>query len=134
MAPAPHFHHAELQAQLIEILAPPARAAGLRLGAEFNLGTPEDYRVPDGGLLDRGPAGLYQPTARLAIEILSPGDETWAKLPFYAAHHVDELLIIDPAERKIDWLTLTSGEYRPLQRSTVVKLTTEDLAASITWP
>lgn len=134
MAPAPHFHHAELQAQLIEILGPPARAAGLRLGAEFNLGTAEDYRVPDGGLLDPGAAGLYQPTARLALEILSPGDETWAKLPFYAARHVDELLIIDPAERNIDWLELTAGEYRAMQHSTVIDLSAEDLASRITWP
>ena len=29
----------------------------------------------------------------LVIEIVSPGDDTWKKLPFYAAHDVDELLI-----------------------------------------
>jgi hypothetical protein len=28
------------------------------------------------------------------IEIVSPGDESWDKLPFYAAHEVDEALIV----------------------------------------
>jgi len=43
-------------------------------------------------------SGVWHETAALAIEILSPND-TWEKLPFFAVHEVDELLIVDPDER-----------------------------------
>ena len=67
---------------------------------EFNLGESEhDFRVPDGGLHRPGAAGVWHATAALVVEILSPGDESLQKLPFYAAHHVDEVLLVDPAER-----------------------------------
>jgi hypothetical protein len=52
----------------------------------FNLGEPDDYRVPDGGLFRPGPDELYVPTAELVVEIVSPGDESGQKLGFYAAH------------------------------------------------
>jgi Uma2 family endonuclease len=48
-----------------------------------------------------GAAGTWLPTAALVVEIVSPEDETWEKLPFYAAHDVDEVQIVDPAERKV---------------------------------
>jgi len=50
---------------------------------EFNLGVSEhDYRVPDGGLHRQRPRGVWQATAALVIEILSPHDESWEKPPF----------------------------------------------------
>jgi Uma2 family endonuclease len=42
----------------------------------------------------------------LVIEIVCPGDETWAKLSFYAKHGVEELVIIDPETRAVQWLGL----------------------------
>ncbi len=45
----------------------------------------------------------------MVVEIPSPGDETWHKLPFYAAHDVDEVLIVDPAEQTVTWLGLREG-------------------------
>ncbi len=39
---------------------------------------------------------MWFATAALVVEIVSPGDKTWEKLPFYAAHSVDESLIVDP--------------------------------------
>jgi len=134
MAPAPAFRHAVLAAQLAELLGPPARAAGLTVSADFNLGdSKDDFRVPDGGLHRPGAAELWLPTAALAIEIVSPGDETWAKLPFYAAHHVDELLIVEPAEHIVRWFALSDGEYRPVQRSGLIDLAAEQLAQRIDW-
>jgi Uma2 family endonuclease len=100
----------------------------------FNLGTPDDYRVPDGGLFRPSPDALYCPTAALVIEILSPGDETWDKLPFYAAHNVDEVLIVDPPERLVHWLALTDGQYSPAQRSGLIALGPAQLAEQINWP
>lgn len=73
---------------------------------EFNLGESEhDYRVPDGGLHRGRPSGVWLPTAALVVEIVSPGDESWEKLPFYARHWVDEILIVEPHERAVHWLT-----------------------------
>ena len=66
--------------------------------------------------------------------ILSSGDESWEKLPFYAAHQVDELLIVDPAERTVHWLTLEHGEYRPVERSRLIDFGPVELAAAIDWP
>jgi Uma2 family endonuclease len=101
----------------------------------FNLGEPDDYRVPDGGLLRPGPEEVYVPTAELVVEIVSPGDETWQKLGFYAAHNVGELLIVDPHEREVHWLALQpSGEYAPVERSGLIALGPAELAELIDWP
>ncbi|MHB1861182.1 MAG: Uma2 family endonuclease, partial [Solirubrobacteraceae bacterium] len=107
MTPAPLRRHARLQAEVAEMLGPLGRAAGLEVVAEFNLGASSDFRVPDAALLAPGPDELYVQTAALVVEIISPGDETMDKLPFYAAHDVDELLIVDPQTRSVQWLRLT---------------------------
>ncbi len=134
MNPAPHRRHARLQAQLIELLGQLARARELTPLGEFNLGEPENYRVPDAALHRPGPDDLYNATAALVIEIVSPGDDTWSKLPFYAAHDVDELLIVDRESRTVKWLALEQGEYRPTQRSQLIPLGPTELAEQIDWP
>ncbi len=102
---------------------------------EFNLGENEhDFRVPDGGLHRPGASGTWHPTAALVIEIVSPGDESWETLPFYAAHHVDEALIVDPAARSVDWLGLQEGEYKPIERSGLIEMSVSELAGRIDWP
>jgi Uma2 family endonuclease len=136
MVPAPSGEHAYLAQQLAELLGPPARAAGLipAIG-EFNLGdSDDDFRVPDGGLHRGRPTGVWQSTAALVLEIVSPGDESWKKLPFYAARHVDEVLIVDPRERSVSWLELEDGEYRPIERSGLIDMTAQGLAGQLDWP
>jgi Uma2 family endonuclease len=133
--PGPHGRHHRVQQQLAELLGPPARAAGLTAAiGNFNLGSEDDYRVPEGGLHRPGPDEMYYPTAALAVEIVSPGDETWQKLPFYAAHGVDELLIVDPDARVVHWLVLAGGAYQPLERSALIELGARELADRIDWP
>ena len=90
--------------------------------------------MPDGGLHRAGPDQLYYATAALVVEIVSPGDETWEKLAFYAKHGVDELLIVDPQEREVTWLALTEGEYRGIERSALLELGPDELAVRIDWP
>jgi Uma2 family endonuclease len=137
MIPAPSFEHANLTQQLAVMLDAPARSAGLvpAMG-EFNLGDSErDFRVPDGGVHRPGAAGVWLPTAALVVEIISPGDESWEKLPFYAAHHVDEVLIVDPHKQTVDWLALSEhGAYEPVQRSALIDLGPGELAERIDWP
>ncbi len=135
MVPAPSGAHASLEWQLAAILRPLAQAAGLEAVGQFNLGEGEhDYRVPDGGLHRSPPRGTWFPTAALVVEIVSPGDETWEKLRFYAAHHVDELLIVDPADQRVDWLALDGSSYQAVERSGLVELGTVELSARIDWP
>ncbi len=67
---------------------------------------PHDYRTPDlvvclGG---RGVAERWVTRADLVVEIRSPDDESWDKLPFYADHDVVEMLIVDRAANRIDLL------------------------------
>jgi len=68
------------------------------------------------------------------LEILSPGDESLQKLPFYAAHDVDEILIVDATDRTVTWLGLRGGEYHPLERSRLIELGPADLAGRLEWP
>jgi Uma2 family endonuclease len=136
MIPAPSGAHADIAQQLAEVLGPLARAAGMFPTVhEFNLGESEqDFRVPDGGVHRQRPRGVWHPTAALIVEIVSPGDETWQKLPFYAAHNVDEVLIVDPEKRTVEWLAVGGGEYRPVERSALIESGPADLAAQIDWP
>jgi len=132
--PAPHSQHGRLEWQLAGILAPLADAAGLRALGQFNLGEEGDYRVPDGALVSPGPDAVYLPTAALVLEIVSPADETWEKLDFYAARGVEELLIVDPQEKAVSWLGLEAREYKHLKRSRLIELAAAELAARIDWP
>ena len=112
------------------LLSPLAKRAGLRMRGQFNLGEDSDYRVPDGGLQRDFTDRVYYPTAALVIEIVSPGDESWEKLPFYAAHGVQELLIVDPGQRTVSWLGLEAGNYQHLKRSRLIELGADELAAA----
>ena len=135
MVPAPSGPHSSVEWQLAQILGPLTGGAGLHAGGQFNLGEDEhDFRVPDGGLHRAPPLATWFPTAALVVEIVSPGDESWEKLPFYAAHHVDEVLIVDPQERSVSWLGLKDGEYRPIERSGLIELGARELGEHLDWP
>jgi Uma2 family endonuclease len=136
LVPAPSYQHARISQQLAELLGPLSRAAGLEaVMAEFNLGEGEhDYRIPDGGLHRPGATGVWLPTAALVVEIVSPGDESWEKLPFYAKHEVDEVVIVDPQKRAVDWLALAGGAYEPIEHSALIELGSAELSALIDWP
>ncbi len=136
IVPAPLGEHADISQQLAEALGPLARAAGLTATmSEFNLGDSEaDFRVPDGGIHRERPRGVWHTTAALVVEIVSLGDESWKKLPFYAAHGVDEVLIVDPSDHTVHWLALADGEYREVQRSSLIDLGPSELAERIDWP
>lgn len=136
MVPAPSGGHADVAQQLGELLGPAARAAGLvPTMHEFNVGEGRhDFRVPDGGLHRSRPRSLWHPTAALVVEITSAGDETREKLPFYAEHGVDEVLIVDPDARTVEWLALVEGEYREVERSALIDLGPGVLAERIDWP
>ncbi|HZL47433.1 MAG TPA: Uma2 family endonuclease [Solirubrobacteraceae bacterium] len=135
MVPAPSYAHGDLESQLHRILGPLAQQAGLSMIGQSNLGGGEhDFRVPDSALHRRGASGTWHLTAPLVVEIVSPNDESWEKLPFYAAHDVDEVLIVDPREHSVSWLGLERGEYRPIEHSGLVDLGPQALTEQLDWP
>jgi Uma2 family endonuclease len=135
MHPAPSYEHQRVSQQLAELLGPLARSAGLEpvIGG-VNIGVEDDYRIPDASLHLPGTGGRWLQTAVLAVEIVSPGDETWQKFQFYAARGVQELVIVDPREQKVEWFALRSGQCRPVHRSAVIELGPNELATEIEWP
>lgn len=131
--PAPTMAHGLMCKQLLLLLDPLAAAVGLVATGEFNLGHKGDHRIPDLGLHRDPSMGVWHETAALVVEVLSPHDETFQKLPFYAQHRVREVVIVDPAMRRVQWLALHEGDYAPLERSALVALGAGELAALIEW-
>jgi len=136
MSPDPSGAHLKVQQQLAELLGALARDAGLEPGISgFNLGeSKHDYRCPDGGLFRNLGTGVWQRTAALVMEIVSPGDDSWNKFDFFAAHDVDEVLIVDPQKRTVSWFALDSGEYAQVERSGLIELGAAELAQRLDWP
>ena len=135
MAPAPHAAHGLLDDELAALLRPLARAAGLVGSGPFNLGDADDYRVPDRALHRTRPTATWVATAALVVEITSPDDETWEKLPFYAARGVDEVVVADPHHRTLAWLALSAdGAYERVGRSALLGVDVAEFAEKIDWP
>jgi Uma2 family endonuclease len=145
MTPHAHAHHGLVQIRLGRVLDDLATPRGLTVGAEFNLGTPDDYRVPDLGVHDGVPDGLYVATAALVAEILSPNDATFEKFGFYARHGVAEILVVDVDQRSIRIWQLddsspqsgggqSGGQYAQTSESDLLGITGLQLQAMISWP
>ena len=135
LTPGPSGPHARVDRELSRVLSPYAEAAGLYGLSAFNLGESDrDFRVPDGGYHRMTPLGLWFSTAAVVVEILSPGDETFEKFPFYAAHDVDEILVADPAARTVECWRLGGGSYLQQDRSVVLGATMSTVQHAIRWP
>ncbi len=98
MVPPPSFGHQRRASCLLRALGPVVDGLGLEVVPEAGLYEADDsWRVPDlvvvraDQISHRGVEG----GAVLAVEIRSPGDETDAKLAFYARFGVEELLVVD---------------------------------------
>ena len=128
--PAPHPRHGMVDQQLSALLFQRAKERSLVPVGVFNLGTADNYRVPDLGYCRSQPATVFVPTAALVIEIVSPGDETFEKLPHYTAFGVDEVIVVDPD-------THTERIFRGLDEvpdTSVLGITAEWLATQLVWP
>jgi len=135
LTPPPSDAHQSLAADLFLVVVPLARRRGLV--ARFETGlfrTDSDYRVPDQLytrpelLSPRGAEGAVD----LVVEILSPGDETYDKVEWYAAVGVGELLILDPADRRAELLRQVGGRLLPVSRDASGALRSDVLAAAFT--
>lgn len=134
VAPYEHARNGRLEMRLARYLQPHADAAGLDAGGSFHLGGPTDFRVPDLGYHRTSESQLHMPSAAIVVEILSQGDETYAKLDFYAAHDVDEVWILDPVAHWVEIRVLLGGSYAHTDESRLLGLTATQVAVDLTWP
>lgn len=135
VAPAAHFWHGYVVDQVGIALEPWVRRLGLVRSSAFNLGEPGDFRVPDLGVHREIHDGVWVPTAVLVVEVLSPDDESWDKLPFYASRGVEEALMVDPVAATIQCLRVDrDGQWQRVHRSAVLDATISELAAAVSWP
>jgi Uma2 family endonuclease len=98
MVPPPKGRHQLLEGELIKHLSEPAARAGCRIAPEIGVfAAADDYRVPDvavfadTALAERGVDGA----PLVVIEIRSPNDESYEKVPWYLARGAGCVVVID---------------------------------------
>lgn len=115
--PEPTSDHQRFESALEYVLRPIAIGRGFEIFHQLSILEPRNhdrnYRTPDILVVDRKHVirrGTEGPV-ELAIEILSPDDESRDKLPFYAARGVKELWIVDPDTRTAEVYLLRGKTY-----------------------
>ena len=134
VAAAPRAGHADVQFQLVRILAAAADAASLHGHGPSNIGSPSDFRVPDLVFFRGREDRVWNSTAAIVVEVVSPGDESRAKLGFYVRAEIDEVLIVDPDARSVEWFVRRQDALVPADGSALLGILSTDLAARIDWP
>ena len=119
IVPPEEFGHQEFGGLLLMAIDRIRGALGLRSAQEAGVFDPKagerDYRVPD--LVIARPENVsrrgVEGRAVMAVEIRSPDDETYEKIPFYARVGVEELLVIDRDTRAVELFVRVGDKLRP---------------------
>jgi Uma2 family endonuclease len=120
MVPPPSEEHQAVGTALLVAFAPLAEARQLVARYETGLFRPDvddDYKVPDQVYARpelRSARGI-EGSASLVVEILSPNDETYQKLDWYAAVGVGEVLVIEPLTRRVELFANRDGKMVPVE-------------------
>lgn len=137
LANAPSRRHKRIVDFLHNAMWPIADGLGLIFSHEVNVGTDQrESRIPD--------ACVYAPdtpmaspeffaTLLMAIEVLSPGEESMAKVEFYSRHGVQEYLEVDPSTQRALLLRLAPSGPEPVGRSSILGVTVEQMTSLIRW-
>lgn len=133
ITPGPAGPRAVLDHALALFLGPKARAGGLVGTSAFNLGQPDDYRVPDGGYHFERPTGTWVSKAAVVIEIVSPDEETYGKFAFYA-RRANELIVVDPTRRAVECHVSDGQQLVPSEGSTLLGVSAQEIALALPWP
>jgi Uma2 family endonuclease len=121
----PKLWHPRVNSDMFLVLTPRARERGLVAYCEGTgvFADAEDWRVPDqlyarpDHQIEEGLTG-----AELVVEIRSPDDESYAKLPFYAGRGITEALIVH-RDRRFELFRLDdAGAYQPVENGRCVTL------------
>lgn len=142
MAPLPNSEHRQIVSRLVSILEEVVGWPGL--GEVFpgvNLAGLEDdwehdYRVPDVAVFLHGGSARncdthWRGAADFLVEIISPGDRTREKIPFYARNGVQELLVVDRQPWSLELYRQQQGR---LERMGLSSLTSPEVLASAVVP
>ncbi len=124
MVPSASRIHQRVQLKLAGALTPIVRRRGLDMFLDFDLMDPvkgeKDFRQPDITIVD--PAHTTeratQRNAHVAIEILSPYDESRHKIAFYARQQVQEIWLLDV---RLGTIEVYAGATPVLARDGVVR-------------
>jgi Uma2 family endonuclease len=105
MVPPAGGPHQAFGTRFVVVLVPLADRRGLVATYETGVfRTDNDYRVPDLVVAlpeRRSPRGI-EGAAEIVVEILSPGDESYVKLDWYAALGVREMLLIHTLTKAVE--------------------------------
>lgn len=122
MAPAPSREHQRILDKLIAFLLPLfERTKRGTLHSGINVfdesSAKESYRIPDATFVAAGRErvlaedGIRGGGPDAVIEVRSPGDESYDKLPFYAALGVREVVLIDRDTKRPEVYRLAGSSY-----------------------
>lgn len=122
MTPAPACEHQRILDELIVFLAPLLKRekrgilrSGINIFDEAARG--EDYRIPDLTFVETGREaiiatdGIRGGGPDAVVEIRSPEDETYEKLPFFAALAVREVIVISRDTKAPEAYRLAASQY-----------------------
>lgn len=124
MTPAPSFEHQRIVDELVIFLGPLIKRTGrglLRSGVNV-CDAPtgwENYRVPDLTFVAAGHESVVAPDGvrfggpDAVVEIRSPDDETYEKLPFFAVLGVRDVVVIDRDTKRVEVFVLAGPDYVP---------------------
>ena len=143
MVPPPSDRHQAVGMALLRALVALADARGLIARYDgtglFRPGVDNDWRVPDLTFArpelasERGIEGA----ASLVVEILSPHDETYVKLDWYASVGVGEVLVVDPETSRVELFANREGRMVPVEPVVIeclgVRAETVDGKMRLTW-
>lgn len=122
MAPAPTYEHQRVVDELIAFLLPlfkKRRRGQVRAGINVfrEASRKEDYRIPDLTFIAAdnekviAEDGTRGGAPDAVIEVRSPGDESYEKLPFFADLGVREVVVIDRDSKKPEVYRLAGKQY-----------------------
>jgi hypothetical protein len=148
VAPAANRRHGHLDDEVVAALRRRARGAGLWGAGPVNIGRSDNYRVPDRAYLHDLDMGTFLPTAAVVVQVggrkpaepagrvsrASPGDESYQKFGFYFAHGVEEVLIVDPQRRTVEWCARGADAFARSGRSALLDVDEPTLHREIDWP
>jgi Uma2 family endonuclease len=121
-APAPTYEHQRIVDELVAFFLPLLKRTArgtLRAGINvFREGMKdEDYRIPDLTFIAAGNERIIAPDGTrgggpdAVVEVRSPGDESYDKLPFFAELGVREVVVIDRDTKLPEVLRLAGRQY-----------------------
>ena len=123
MTPAPTREHQRIVDDLTEWLRPLVRRTGRgTLWSAINVfRTDDDYRIPDLTFVATGREhvlaedGIRGGAPDAVIEIRSPNDETYEKLPFFARLGVPEVIVVQRDGKETELYRLAGAQYVAVQ-------------------